>query len=248
MTPSDSLGLVARGFVGPTHIMQAGGAKPPSPAAVARKRSREQGKGSSFVDDSKPPDIKELKKYLSEEEGALRASAPSMLNREMVAQAEKISSIEERLSAVEEYQEALDSGLIAELQRVLRETYRLGTKLEAWMNTFTPPLASGGNVAVSGEVQDGMYANIHGLTTTCSSALHAQLAFEKEYAVNRSKITDEAVWERFKKVLELNMLHDANKAALQVRADLLNAANSLVNNLSHLSSVKEEMKMLAHMY
>ena len=83
---------------------------------------------------------------------------------------------DKRLSAVEEYQEALDSGLIAELQRVLRETYRLGTKLEAWMNTFTPPLASGGNVAVSGEVQDGMYANIHGLTTTCSSALHAQLA------------------------------------------------------------------------
>lgn len=229
--------------------------KLPTPPAVARKRSRDwkeekkdaKASSSSSFDD-KPPDTTDLKKFLSAEEGHLRSQAKDLLNKKLIAQAETITALEERLGEVETYQEALDSGLVTELQRALRETFRMSTKLEAWLNTFTPPLASGGNVAVSGEVQDGIFANVHGLSATCSSALHAQLAFEKEYAVNRSKITDEPTWERFKAVLELNMLHDAMKTVMQVHADLLNAANSIVNNLSHLNSQREEMKMLAHMY
>lgn len=120
-----------------------------------------------------------------------------------------------------------------QLRRELMSTYRMGIKLEAWMNSYTPPLASGGNVGVSGEVQDGMFSNIHALSSGCSEALHRMLGFEKEFAVQRTKCT-EAAWARYKATLEASMLHDLSKTTLQMHADLLNVANSISNNHSHL--------------
>ena len=121
----------------------------------------------------------------------------------------------------------------AQLRTQLMATYRMGVRLEAWMNSYTPPLASGGNVGVSGEVQDGIYSNIHSLSSGCGEALHRMLGFEKEYAVQQSKCS-ETTWKRYKETLEASMLHDLSKTTLQMYADLLNVANSISNNLSHL--------------
>ena len=39
-----------------------------------------------------------------------------------------------------------------ECRAELTACFRVGVRLESWLNTYTPPLASGGNVGVSGEV------------------------------------------------------------------------------------------------
>ena len=86
--------------------------------------------------------------------------------------------------------EALDGGFVKDVREQQRKLYRMGVKLEAWINTFTPPLAAGGNLGVSGEVQDGIYSNIHSLSSGCGEALHRMLGFEKEYAVQQSKCSE----------------------------------------------------------
>ena len=42
------------------------------------------------------------------------------------------------------------------------------------------------------------------------------LGYEKEYAVQRTKCTDERTWQRFRGTLEANMLHDLGKTTLQM--------------------------------
>jgi hypothetical protein len=211
-------------------------------AGASRKRGRAE-RGDT------PLDITNLSKFIKEEEGVLRANAKAILNETLITRAEAAARLEERLDDISSYQEALDCGFVAELRQELMRSYRMGVKLETWCNSYTPPLASGGNAGVSGEVQDGIYANIHGLTAGCSSALLSILAFEKEYAVQRTKCTDEAVWSRYKTTLEANMLHDVSKTTLQMHADLLNVANSITNNLQHLKTHDHtESKMLSAMY
>ena len=163
--------------------------------------------------------IANLTTFLAKEETVLHRRAKEILNETLVTHTEAFSSLEARLDDYPTYQAALDDGFVTDVRQQLSKTYRMGVKLEAWVNSFTPPLASGGNTGVSGEVQDGIYGNIHGLTMGCSEALHRMLAFEKEYAIQRTKVTDDAVWERYRATLETNMLHDVTRGVLQaVRA------------------------------
>ena len=74
------------------------------------------------------------------------------------------------------------------------------------------------------------------------------LGYEKEYAVQRTKCTDERTWQRFRGTLEANMLHDLGKTTLQMHSHLLNVANSISNNLSHLRTAASEESKLAAMY
>ena len=73
------------------------------------------------------------------------------------------------------------------------------------------------------------------------------LAFEKEFAVQRTKCTDDQVWERYRTTLESNMMHDISKSILGAHSDLLNTANSVANNLCHLKPAADE-KLIAAMY
>ncbi|EOD20408.1 hypothetical protein EMIHUDRAFT_463854 [Emiliania huxleyi CCMP1516] len=180
-----------------------------------------------------------------------REGKDEILDGDLIAHATAAAALDARVSAFASYQEALDDGFVADLQKQLMAVFRMGVKLESWLNTYTPPLASGGNVGVSGEVQDGVYAHIHGLSAGCSeagAALHRMLGYEKEYAVQRTKCTDERTWQRFRGTLEANMLHDLGKTTLQMHADLLNVANSISNNLSHLRTAASEESKLAAMY
>ena len=148
-----------------------------SPRVGDKKRKREGG--------DKPINVEKLKDFIGREEEGLRAAAKEILDKTLIAQSEVATKLTQRLETLTDYQEALDSGFVLELRKELMKTYRMGVKLEAWCNSYTPPLASGGNAGVSGEVQDGIYANIHALTAGCSSALHAMLAFEKEFCVQQ---------------------------------------------------------------
>ena len=67
------------------------------------------------------------------------------------------------------------------------------------MNTFAPPLSTGGNVGVSAEVQEGIFSIIHVLTAGCGEAMQRMLAYEKEHAVMRIKCSDETIWLRYKR-------------------------------------------------
>lgn len=180
------------------------------------------------------------------QELSLRLSAKSILNTDLVAQAEAFAALEERLDEYESYQEALDAGFVKDVRKELSKNYRMGIKLEGWINTFTPPLASGGNVGVSGEVQDGIFSHVHALTAGSSEAIHRALAFEKEFAVQKTKC-DAETWERYRDALAATQLHDLTKSVLQARSDCLSIANSVANNLEHLHKPAED-KIIAHMY
>lgn len=69
------------------------------------------------------------------------------------------------------------------------------------------------------------------------------LAFEKEYAVQRTKITDEQLWARYKDTLEANMMHGITKSILQAHSDIMNVANSVANNIKHLKPAKEDERV-----
>lgn len=180
-----------------------------------------------------PPNVDKLLTFLSKEEDVIRDAAKEILNKDLIEHTEAVSKLDKQAAELESFQQALDSGFVQKLRAQLTSTYRMGIKLEAWVSSYTPPLASGGNAGVSGEVQDGMFGNIHALSTGCSDALHRMLGFEKEYAVQKSKCTEET-WKRYQVTLEASMLHDLSKTTLQMHADLLNVANSISNNLSHL--------------
>ena len=60
--------------------------------------------------------------------------------------------MDRRVTAQSSYAAALESGVARECRAELTACFRVGVRLESWLNTYTPPLASGGNVGVSGEV------------------------------------------------------------------------------------------------
>jgi len=133
---------------------------------MSESRPRKRGREGKDV----PFDIESLNKFLGSEEELLRNKAKEILDGDLIAHATAAAALDARVSAFASYQEALDDGFVADLQKQLMAVFRMGVKLESWLNTYTPPLASGGNVGVSGEVQDGVYAHIHGLSAGCSEA------------------------------------------------------------------------------
>ena len=57
----------------------------------------------------------------------------------------------------------------------------------------------------------------------------------------RTKCTDDAVWERYKGVLEDNQMHDLCKSIMSLCSVLLMVGNSICSNLMHLrTDIKEE--------
>ena len=94
------------------------------------------------------------------------------------------------------------------------------------------------------QVQEAIYGNVHSLTQGCGEALHRMLAFEKEHCAMRTKCTDDAVWKRYKPVLEDNQLHDLCKSVMQLHSDLLMIGNSICNNLHHIN-IKEDRSAVA---
>ena len=93
-------------------------------------------------------------------------------------------------------------------------------------------------------MQEAIYGNVHSLTQGCGEALHRMLAFEKEHCAMRTKCTDDAVWKRYKPVLEDNQLHDLCKSVMQLHSDLLMIGNSICNNVHHIN-IKEDRAAVA---
>lgn len=200
-----------------------------------------QGTKRGRADEEDDVDVTELQTFLKKEESSLRAGSKAVLNKELIARIEATKALEQRIGEQASFAAALEAGVVKELHAELSACFRIGVRLESWLNTYTPPLSAGGNVGVSAEVQDGIYANVHHLTQCCGDGLHRMLAFEKEHAVVRSKCTDDAVWERYKAVLEDNQMHDLNKSAMTMRSDLLMIGRSICQNLDHLrTDAKEE--------
>jgi len=193
------------------------------------------------------PDVTALRTYVDKEDEQIRAKAKALLNSQLITQTEAMAALEARLEPIETYEEALGSGIVSELRTELRKNFKLGNQLETWLNTYVPPLASGGNTGISAEVQDGIYQHVHALSAGTADALHRMLAFEKEYCVQRTKVTDEVTWQRYKSVLESNMLFDLTRTAMQVHGDLLNMASTILSNLQHLKTGDGE-KLIATMY
>ena len=197
---------------------------------MPQKRARE---------DADDVDVTELKDYLKGEEAKLRDGSKEVLNQELIRRIKAVKALDARVTAQTSYAAGLESGVAQECRAELTACFRVGVRLESWLNTYTPPLASGGNVGVSGEVQEALYGNVHSVTLGCGEALHRMLAFEKEHAVMRTKCTDDKVWERYKPVLEDNQLHDLCKSVMQLHSDLLMIGNSICNNLHHIN-IKED--------
>ena len=207
----------------------------------ARQRGKRSRDSDSVGSSAEPPDVTALRTYVDKEDEKIRAKAKLVLNGQLISQTEAIAALEVRLEPIETYEQALESGIVDELRAELHKNFKMGSQLEIWLNTYAPPLASGGNTGISAEVQDGIYANVHHLTQCCGDGLHRMLAFEKEHAIVRTKCTDDAVWERYKAVLEDNQMHDLNKSAMSMRSDLLMIGNSICKNLDHLrTDMKEE--------
>lgn len=200
-----------------------------------------QGTKRGRADGEQEVDVTELQNYLKSEESSLRASTKAVLNKELIARIEASKALEQRICEHATFAEALEAGVVKECRAELSACFRVGVRLESWLNTYTPPLSAGGNVGVSAEVQDGIYSNVHHLTQCCGDGLNRMLAFEKEHAMMRTKCTDDAVWERYKAVLEDNQMHDLCKSVMSLRSDLLMIGNSICKNLDHLrTDMKEE--------
>ena len=157
-----------------------------------------------------------------------------LLNKELIERIESLKELSERAQALPSFAEAIEKGVVAAVRAELTRCFRLGVRLESWLNTYQPPLSSGGNAGVSAEVQDGIFQNVHAMTNSSGDALHRMLAFEKEHATMRTKCTSEQVWLRYKAVLEDNQMHDLCKSVLQMQSELMLIGNSLLNNLQHL--------------
>ena len=128
-------------------------------------RSRKRGR------DDTPPDVSALKSFVEKEDETIRSKAKEVLNQTLIKQTEAITALEVRLEELTSYEEALECGIVSELRKELHAIFKMGNRLETWLNTYTPPLASGGNAGISGEVQEGIYGNIHALTAGSSEAL-----------------------------------------------------------------------------
>lgn len=162
-----------------------------SSPAVRKKRVRQEN-GTDDVG-VKEEDVCDLRVFLKKEEAEIRAASRELLNCELIARIESCKALSERAHAQKTFPEALLSGVVGDVRQELSSCFRLGVRLESWINTYQPPLAAGGNVGVSAEVQDGIFQNVHAMTTESGSALHRMLAYEKEHAAMRTKCTDEQV-------------------------------------------------------
>jgi hypothetical protein len=198
------------------------------------------------------PDVSELRAFMKQEETALRESAGDMLNKDLVERIQASKALVARVQAQPTFAAACEEGAVAAVRAELGTSFRLGVRLETWLNTYQPPLSSGGNAGVSMEVQDGIYQYVHAMTNGSTEALHRMHAFEKEHAAMRTKTTgdgkDPQVWERYLTVLEENQMHDINRSVLQMQSELMLIGNSLLNNLKHLRSAAEDSVGVASMY
>ena len=167
----------------------------PGSGGVRNKRSRQENGDDAGL---KEEDVSDLRAFLKKEETEMRAESRTLLNKELIARIESCKSLCDKANEHQSFPEALSSGLVAAVRQELSSCFRLGVRLESFINTYQPPLASGGNVGVSAEVQEGIYQNVRAMTTESGSALHRMLAYEKEHATMRTKCIDEAVWERYK--------------------------------------------------
>ena len=91
-------------------------------------------------------DVTALRGYLKKEETKLREGAGLVLNQEVIDRIEAVKALE--LAVIEEgsFVKALESGVVKRCRAELTACFRVGVRLECWLNTFTPPLSSGGNV------------------------------------------------------------------------------------------------------
>jgi len=217
---------------------------PPPPRAMSSPR-RKRERGAESADEL---DVSALRTFLRKEESDIRVAVNELVNRDLMERINATKALEAKVGAEVSYTAALETGLVQEVRTEMRACFSVGVRLEAWVNTFAPPLSAGGNVGVSAEVQEGIFSIIHALTAGCGEAMQRMLAYEKEHAVMRTKCSDETIWLRYKSALESAQLHDLRKATIQMYGDLLMISNSICSNLSHLrADLKEEMK-LSSMY
>jgi len=88
-------------------------------------------------------------------------------------------------------------------------------------------------------VQDGIFSHIHNFANEASDAIIRMLAYEKDRALMRTKVTDDEVWKRYEASMVENQMHDLRRTCLTLATNLLTMTNVLVNNMAHLTNHKK---------
>ena len=182
----------------------------------------------------------QLKAFLKKEEAEIRHdTVHRILKTDIIARIKVAKGLSKEAYGLKDYQEALDSGFVDRVRGELNDCYRLGVNLESWLNTYQPPLSAGGTAAISSDVQDGIFGHIHTFANESSDAIVRMLAYEKDRALMRTKVTDEEVWKRYEAAMVENQLHDLRRTCLALATNLVTMSAVLVNNVSHLTSHKK---------
>eukprot|EP00656_Telonema_subtile_P032514 TRINITY_DN3572_c0_g1_i2.p1 TRINITY_DN3572_c0_g1~~TRINITY_DN3572_c0_g1_i2.p1 ORF type:complete len:229 (-),score=78.59 TRINITY_DN3572_c0_g1_i2:128-814(-) len=185
--------------------------------------------------------LKKLKDFVTEKELKIREETFStILNDKLLISITACQALADKAYTFKSYAEMRDAGFIVEVRDELQESFRIATKLEAWLNTYQPPLSCGGSAAVSSEVQDGIFGSMHSLSSECSEALMRMFALEKDRAVMREKMSDEEVWLRYECYLDSNQMHDVRKTTQGMASNMMSVSNVIANNFSHLTSWSEQ--------
>eukprot|EP00658_Telonema_sp_P-2_P003081 TRINITY_DN11132_c0_g1_i4.p1 TRINITY_DN11132_c0_g1~~TRINITY_DN11132_c0_g1_i4.p1 ORF type:complete len:244 (-),score=90.55 TRINITY_DN11132_c0_g1_i4:269-1000(-) len=193
------------------------------------------------TDDVGNVDLKRLKEFLTNEEDSIRdATISTILNDQLPERITAAKQLSEKAYSFDSYAAMRDHGFIDEVRSNLQTCFRMASRLEAWLNTYQPPLSSGGTAAVSSDVQDGIFGSMHSLSSECSEALMRMFALEKDRALMRTKTTEEKVWERYEGYLDNNQMHDIRKTCLTMNANVMSVANVIANNIMHLTNWKDD--------
>ena len=110
----------------------------PGSGGVRNKRSRQENGDDAGV---KEEDVSDLRAFLKEEEAEIRAESRTLLNRELIARIESCKSLCDKANEHQSFPEALSSGLVAAVRQELSSCFRLGVRLESFINTYQPPRA-----------------------------------------------------------------------------------------------------------
>ena len=110
----------------------------PGSGGGGNKRSRQENGDDAGV---KEEDVSDLRAFLKEEEAEIRAESRTLLNRELIARIESCKSLCDKANEHQSFPEALSSGLVAAVRQELSSCFRLGVRLESFINTYQPPRA-----------------------------------------------------------------------------------------------------------
>ena len=99
---------------------------------MAHSPSRRK-RGRDDADDG--DDVTKLRAFLSKEESSLRQASSDILNSELMDRVDAVKVLEEKVMSYSSYAEAVQEGAVAEVGVELMKCFRVGVRLECWVNS-----------------------------------------------------------------------------------------------------------------